>query len=209
MAGEVVLDENNNPVVLNSGDLVRYLNLFFIDYRAILATKKNTVDYRKYIRNYLTENITDNAESIQDQLLENTQAFVVVPKNIDTTTVKTTTRTITMSCLQTFKVEVHVNENIYNDNKIRDNINYTIISLIDNYLYSNTILRKTELLDILYNALKEYIESVSMSQFTELNEEYIEILNTNCRIGLNKLLTSDTSGYDLVEDIVVSFINVS
>lgn len=204
--GDIVLDENGKPVPINVLELTRYLNLLFIDYRATLATKKNTTDYRNQVKSYLTENITTNAVAVQDQLLENTEAYVVVPKNINITTVKTPYRTVNISCLQAFAVDVNVSENIYNDITIRDNIEYTIIDEIDKYLSANTVYSKTALLDILYNKLKEYVRSISIPKFTELNEEFIELVNTNYRISLNKILTVEQNIYDLKEDIIVSFI---
>ena len=204
--GDIVLDENGKPVPINVLELTRYFNLLFIDYRATLATKKNTTDYRNQVKSYLTENITTNAVAVQDQLLENTEAYVVVPKNINITTVKTPYRTVNISCLQAFAVDVNVSENIYNDITIRDNIEYTIIDEIDKYLSANTVYSKTALLDILYNKIKEYVRSISIPKFTELNEEFIELVNTNYRISLNKILTVDTDGYDLAEDITVNFV---
>lgn len=101
---------------------------------------------------------------------------------------------------------MNVSENIYNDITIRDNIEYTIIDEIDKYLSANTVYSKTALLDILYNKLKEYVRSISIPKFTELNEEFIELVNTNYRVSLNKILTVDTDGYDLREDITVNFV---
>ena len=204
--GDVKLDDNGKPIPINELELVRYINLLFIDYRAHLANKKNTADYKKQIKTYLTENITNNAVVLQDDLLENTVAYVVVPKNINSTTVKTPYRTVNISCLQSFVVDVNVNENVYNDVNIRDNIEYTIIDEIDKYLSNNVVYSRTALLDILYTKLKEYVRSISIPKFTELNEEFIELVNTNYRISLNKILTVDTDGYDLAEDITVNFV---
>ena len=46
------------------------------------------------------------------------------------------------------------------------------------------------------------------NQFTELNEEYIEIVDTNARVGLNKILQSEPNGYNLIDDVIISFIKV-
>lgn len=204
--GDIKQDDNGKPIPINALELNRYINLLFMDYRAYIANKKNTSDYKKQIKSYLTENITVNAVKIQDKLLENTEAFVTVPKNINITTVKTPYRTVNISCLQSFVVDVNVNENIYNDINIRDNIEYTIIDEIDKYLADNTVYSKTALLDILYNKLKEYVRNISIPKFTELDEEFIELINTNYRISLNKVLIVEQNIYDLKEDIVVSFV---
>lgn len=206
--GDIKLDENGNPIPINQLELVRFINLLFMDYKAYVANKTNIVEYKKYLRDYLTNRIVTDAASIQDQLLENTIGYVVTPRNINTTPVKTPYRITSISCLQSFAVDVHVVESIYNDSSIRDNIEYTIIKEIDNYISNNLVLSKTELLNILYTKLKEYIKNISITKFTELNDEYIEILNPNYRISLNKNLFIDSDSYNLKEDITVSFVMV-
>lgn len=50
------------------------------------------------------------------------------------------------------------------------------------------------------------MRNISIPKFTELNEEFIELVNTNYRISLNKILTVEQNIYDLKEDIVVNFV---
>lgn len=207
--GDIKLDANNNPIPISIVDLDVYLNLLFIDYKAVIATKTVFVDYKKYIKKYITENIVSNAQVIQDQLLENTVVYVTVPKNINNINVNTATKTVSMSSMQSFVMNVHVNAPVYNDMNIRDNISYTIINETDAYLSSNTVITKTRLLDILYNKLKEFIVSVSIAKFTELDEEYISLSDVNSRISLNKTVILDPEGYNLSEDIVINFLLVT
>ena len=206
--GDVVLDSNNNPVPINTLDLDRYLNLLFIDYNATLSNKPLLKNYREYIRTYLTENIVGNASTIQDEMLENTESFVVIPKNISSVRIKTPTKTTSIKSMQGFKVSVYVNERVYNNADSRDSIEYTIVSELDKYLYEHTLLSKTELLNVLYGKLKEFISSISLEKFTELNEEYLEVLDSNARISLNKLLVTEADGYNLQEDITITFVLV-
>lgn len=208
-AGDVMLDSNGNPIPLSALELTRYINLLFMDYRAHLVTKKNTADYVKYVKSYLTKNITIDAVTVQGQLLENTEAFVVVPKNIDMVTIKTPYRTINVGSLQSFSVDVGVDPTIYNDITIRDNIKYTIINELDTYLSTNTVYSKTVILDIIYNKIKEYVKNVSIPKFTNLNEEYMEVINTNERVSLNKILIATNDGYDLLEDVTVTFTKIA
>lgn len=206
--GDVKLDIYGRPVPVNALELDRFMNLLFIDYKAVLCNKTILKDYRTYLKTYLTEKIVDNASVIQDQLLENTEAFVVVPKNIGKVKVKTPTRTTYIDSMQKFKVNVFVNERVYNDIATRDSIVYTIVDEIDNYLYANTALSKTALLNILYNKLREFVNSVSIDEFTELNEEFITVLDSNARVSLNKLLVTEADGYNLKEDVSANFVLV-
>lgn len=208
LIGDVKLDQYGNPVPINTLELDRYMNLLFIDYKAVLSNKTLLKGYRTYLKTYLTEKIVENAAQIQEQLLENTEAFVVVPKNISKIRVKTPTRTTYIDSMQKFKVNIFVNERVYNDIDTRDSIVYTIVDEIDKYLYSTTSLSKTALLNILYNKLKEFVNSLSIDEFTELNEEYIDVLDSNARVSLNKLLVTEPDGYNLKEDVSVNFVLV-
>lgn len=114
-------------------------------------------------------------------------------------------RETTINSSQSFGFKVIVNENIYKDISIRENISYLIITELDNYLVNNTILKKTVLLDTLYNKLKEFIISIVITKFTELDAEYIEILDKNARIGINKKLILEANVYDIKEDVDIVF----
>jgi hypothetical protein len=110
--------------------------------------------------------------------------------------------------MQSFTVTIYVTAAVYLDNNIRDIITYNIISSIDDYLYNNTVLIKTELLDTLYTQLKDYVKSISLDNFTQLNSEYITVDQQNARVSLNKKLVSDVTGYNITEDVTVNFVQV-
>jgi hypothetical protein len=203
--GDVKLDENDQPILINENELNRYLNLLFIDYRVTLSNKSTIKGYREYLKKYLTEKVVENAVVIQDELLDNSQAFIVVPKNISSVKVKTPTRQTYIPSMQSFRLNVYVNERVYNDIETRGSIEYMIISEIDQYLYENIVLSKTSLLNKLHSKLNEFVKSVSIESFTELNEEYIEILDSNARISLNKLLVTEADGYNIKDDVTVNF----
>lgn len=205
-AGDIKLDERGNPITVGTLELMRYINLLFIDYKATISDKKIIKDYREYLKTYLTEKVVDNATVIQAELLENTKAFVVVPKNVGYVKVKTPTKTTYISSMQNFRVNVYVSQRVYTDNVTRDSIVYTVISEIDQYLYNNKMLSKTELLNILYEKMREFVHTVSLDNFTELDEEYIQVLDENARISLNKLLVDETGSYNLVDDVTVNFV---
>ncbi len=203
--GEIKLDENNQPIIRNVRDTLRFFNLCFIDYRALVSTNPDITNYVNYLRDYISSNCTINATKFNDLLLENTESFLTIPKNIDYIKVLSESIQYYISSMQVFNIVVYVREQVYLDNDTRDKISYTIIKLLDNYLYNNTVLIKTQLLGIIYNEIKDYIKSVTFSLFTELNSEYIEILDKNARISLDKKITSELNGYNLVENVSIEF----
>lgn len=206
--GDIVLDSNGNPTPIGELDILRYLNMVLIDYKAIVSTNQDVTNYAGYIRQFLTENIVSNANTVQDTLLENTECFVVIPKNIDNIQVTSDTMVYQIPSMQSFTVTIYVTAAVYLDNNIRDIITYNIISSIDDYLYNNTVLIKTELLDTLYTQLKDYVKSISLDNFTQLNSEYITVDQQNARVSLNKKLVSDVTGYNITEDVTVNFVQV-
>ncbi len=214
--GDPVLDEDSNPVyeheegdVIEPGDasteVSKYLNLLFIDYKATIANTDLDKKYRTFLKTYLTGKITEEATDVQNLLLENTQGFVVVPKVIDKVRVKVKGTERNIDGSQSFKVNVYVNRNVFEDVSVRDSIEYTVVKEIDDYLYKSTKLNKTELLTNLYSKLKEFVVTMQIEKFTEIDEEYIEMVDYNTRISLNKVITAVTGGYEIKEDVVINF----
>ena len=203
--GDFILDENDKPIVVEQSNLERYFNLMLVDHKLVLANNKEVVEYKELVRDYITDKIVQGANDIQSQLLENTEAFVVVPKSLDYVTVKRDGGITTIPSNQTLDVEVFVNERVYSDREVRDDISQIVVKVTDDYLYSSTTLKKTELLEKLYTDLKEFVESVSISKFTEINSEYLELLDNNGRLSIKKRLVVEPGGYNLVDDINITF----
>lgn len=205
LKGQTKLDSYLNPVPLSSLEVQRYMSLLLIDYRAILANTVNNQTYNQQIRQYLTEVITENAAQAHERLLDNSEAYVVVPKTISAVSVKTGNGTKVIPSMQPFKVDVYVNYSVYNNTVIRDNIVYTITKTIDDYLHDTVVIKRTELVQLLYTKLGEFVVSVSLTKFTELNTEYMALVDTNTRISLSKTLSVESDGYNLKEDIAIDF----
>jgi len=205
MAGDIKLDENGKPIEISRGELVRYINLLLIDYRCILSTKTTTKEYAKYLKEYITDKIVVDVNNINNLLLDNTESFVVVPKSVNTVKVKVGDRVMHINSMQVITVNVYVTERVYLDIDSKNNIQYSIVKLIDEYLYSNVKLNRTELLNSLYVKLKEVVISISIEKFTEVDGDLIEILDNNSRLSLDKELVAEMDGYNLQEKIVVNF----
>lgn len=206
--GDFMLDSDGKPIPVNELELDRYMNFMFIDYRATLASSSLVGDYRRYLKSYLTEQITENAKNLQEILLDNTVGYVVVPKNLDNVRVKHSGKISYIASGQTFKLMVYVNNRVYEDSEARKGIEETVLTTIESYLYENTKLSKTVLLNKLYTQLKEFIEGISIERFTELNEEYLEVIDESARLGLNKILQANPNEYKLLDDVIINFMKV-
>lgn len=206
--GEIKYDENNNPIPIPIQDYNVYMNLFFIDYRAIVANTEDIINYRKYLRSFITEKIVENAKNVQEVLLENTIAYVTLPKSIENVIVKVNNKIASVYGLQNLQIDLCVKENVYNDTSIRDNIEYAIIKQVDEYFFNRKIISKSELHELLFTNLKEYVENITIRNFTNIDVDYIEIINNNSYIGLNKKLVLENNKYNLKEDITIKFLKI-
>lgn len=203
--GTPKLDEYGQMIPLSTINMMRYLNLMFIDYRVGLCNSKADKEYSNDIRAHITKVCLDNAAKVQEQILDNSEAFVVVPKTLGDIKIKTATHYYTIPSSQKFALSMYVNFVTYNNAEVRDAITYSTIKLVDEYLYSNNILKKTELLNKLYTSLQEFVISVSFDKFTEIDSEYIQVIDENSRLSIEKQLSVTSTGYELKENIDVIF----
>ncbi|MEM5877906.1 MAG: hypothetical protein QXF12_03425 [Candidatus Aenigmatarchaeota archaeon] len=206
-AGDPVLDQNGNPIPLSVSEMDYYVNLLVTDLKNMLATSNEVKTYMNQVREYLTRRISIDAKKYQEILLENTIAYVIVPKNMTYAKVIADGSERTIKTAQSFKFKVYVDEGIYNNQEVKEAIINIIITELDNYLSNNTVIIKTEMLDILYNRLKEFVLSIEITKFTDLNNVgYIRIKEETNKIGINKILTYYNQEYDLKEDVDIEFI---
>ena len=203
--GDVKEDSYGQSIPVTTNHMQRFLNLLFIDYRVGLCSGKADKQYSKEIRSHITQACLHTAKETQDLLLDNSEAFVVVPKTVGFVRVKTDTSEVTIPSAQRFSVSVYVQYDIYNNAEARENITYTVIKTVDEYLHNNNTLKKTQVLNDLYVSLKEFVVSVAFDVFTEINAEYIQVVDNNSRVSIDKTLVSVSNGYQLKENIDVSF----
>lgn len=208
-AGDFVLNENGDKVEIKLGAHNIYPNLMFIDYKVEVATNETTKEYYSFIRDYLGTKILGDAAAINEELLENTESFVVVPKSITDVAVNTHNTTRIIKTMQSFRVNIYVEQSIYVDEDTKSKIYSIVLNELDAYLSENTELKRTVILNRLYEELKNTILSIEFERFTEIDEEYISLVNKNARLGINKLLKIDSTGFSLDNDLIVSFLLIT
>jgi len=207
-AGDIMYDSNGDPIPISINKVNFSLLMLFNDYRINIANKPDTVNYYKYIEKTITKLCVENANIINDTLLENTISYVTVPKSI--TKVKAVcdsiARVIEPDC--SFNVDVYVKNNVYQDMLVRENIDYTIIKTIDDYL-NNNIISKSELITKLHTILKDYVININISNITKYDCNYIKLSDNEAKLTFKKKLVKTLDNlYDYKEDININYINV-
>lgn len=206
--GDIVLDENNRPIPNSLKKITLHSRLLFNDYRINLSTVDDTINYFKFVKNKISNLCIYNANEINDILLENTASYVTVPEAIGYTKAIINSTQYYLNPAIEFIINVYVSNAVYLDVDLRENINYTIVKTIDNYL-DRTKISKSELTSILHTTLNEFIKNINIGPLTTYNAEYIEILDESSKLTLKKkLIRTANNGYNLVEDILINYINV-
>lgn len=206
--GEVKLDDNGNPIPLPLGNSLIYPNFLCMDYKAVVSTHPYVKEYRDYVRRYMRSKIVDVAKGINDQLLDNTAAYVVTPKSIDEVKVTTHDTEYVISSSQSFVISVYVEDGLYKDTLAKQKVSNIITERLDEYLYNTTELKRTHILNQLFEELRDTVVSIEFDKFTELNKEYITLLDPSSRISIRKLLTLDPTGYTLEDDLDIRYLLV-
>lgn len=207
--GEIKLDELGNPILARLADPVRYLNFLFIDYKATIANDVNLVEYRDYLKLYMTTMITDRVKDLQEPLLENTVAYMTVPANLDNVMIKYNDVTGYIPSSQSFRITLYVDRRTYEEVDIREGLEISLTKELEQYITKNKTLSKSVILSALLVKAGDFVKSISMDLFTEVNAEYIELMGEGAALSFNKTLSLEPDGYRLQDDVKFNFVLVS
>ena len=203
--GSVRMDDNGVGIPVPSTQVQRHLGLLLTDHRTTLCTASADKQYLAGVRQHITRVCLDEAAQFQQQLLDNSQSYVTVPKTIGEVLIYTGSREVSIASAQRFAFTVYVGYETFHSAQIRDSISYVITKQLDDYLYQETQLKRTHLLERLFDQLRQFSVTLSVDQFTELNEEYLEIKTPGARLSMAKQLVNSANGYQMREDITVNF----
>lgn len=205
--GDVVFDGNNEPVIIGNEDLARYFNLLLLDYKFTLANSELTEEYKGDIDTYIDTILLRNMEDINKQLLEATEAYATVPNGLIDVNVFYNGKVGYIKPNQKFKLDVYVSYKISKDEEVKKYIRLAITEILDKYLSGRRILKRDDIEQLIRNKLSEFINSVALVGMTELNANYIEVLNDNGEVSIAKNLIVTPDGYDVVDAVDVNFIS--
>lgn len=204
--GDVELDENGKPISVGLEDVSKYLNLMLVDYKVVRANGLLTMSYKDHVRQTINTLVLNNMVNLQEELYNVTEAFLTVPNGLTDITARSDGRSGYMSSAQSFKFFVYVNSRIFNDNETKKSIEGIIKETLDIYLTGRTELSRIELLSTIYDRTKEFVKSIKLDKFTELDGELIKIESDNAEIAIKKKLKVTPDGYDVEDDVSYVFV---
>lgn len=205
--GEIVLGDDGKPVKVGQEDLAKYLNVLLVDYKFVLSTDYLTEQYKDHVRLHLRSLLLNNMVRLQEELLEATTAYLTVPNGLTDVIVQYDGKFGYIQPNQSFKFDVFVNSRVYGDDVTRKGIEETVKEVLDQYITGNKELSKTILVEEVLSKVKEFVKTISLQNLTELNAEYIKILDDKAEIAIKKRLVVTADGFKVEDDITFNFIN--
>ena len=208
--GDVVLDPEGKPVRVGKLQAVVEIDILYIDGKYFFTTEDVFINYRQEATSILNTWITRDISEIQTKLLEKTHIFFYPKTTLGMVKVyPNSTEEAHIAAEQSFTVDLYVNNNVYVDNTIRQQLTEGTIKLLDSYI-SNLTVNMTEIT----TALKElYGDSVVSLNITGLggsrNYTIVNLANEQNRLCLKKQLFLQQDGkLIIVEDVAVTFNNI-
>lgn len=205
--GDVILDENKNPVLSSASVTGREFDLLVVDGRYLFANDSVYSDYRVEIDKLLTEWITKNVQEHQDRLLDVTNIYFYPRTTIGLVKVHTENHgTVLLPSEQSFTVELHVKKDIFDNSDIRKTLRRTTIQILDEAVSASTV-NMTSVKDTLR---KTYGASVDAFEITGLggseNYQLLTMASNEYRLCLKKKLEmAPDHSYIVTDDVNVEF----
>lgn len=210
-AGDVIYDENGQPVIEETLSLGRELDLLMVDGRYYFASDTATIQYRVEIHEVLKKWIVDEVQVFQDRLLEKTKIFFYPKTTLGLVRVNTENGGEDyIPAEQNFRVSLYVPQDVYRDPEIRASLTAATVKTLDEYVSMTAV----NLNDIADRLKVVYGRSVRAFNVTGLggdkNYQILQVASERNKLSLKKELIIQPDKTTIVQDAVnVEFLMVS
>lgn len=206
--GDPVLDAQGQPIPLAASTVERQIDMMFIEGSYVFATDSASAEYRKTIVDTVVAWVTEDLESIDEILLEQTRIFFY-PKttmgNIKVVTDGDTTSSIDAG--QYFKLDLYVNNTVYANSALRESLRKSAISVIDDAL-QNPVIAISDITSSLRSKLGSDVISLHLTGLGgTANLSTVSLKEDGDRLNIRKRLVRQADNKLIVEeDVTVTFI---
>lgn len=208
--GDVVLDENGDPVINNTLSTNKELDLLMVDGRYYFANDTIYKEYRTEFINSISNWVTEDIYNLQNILLEQSKIYFYPKNNLGLFKIYIdNVNTDYVNSEQSFKIDLFVNNRVYNNLDMRTQLTSDTVKILDLYISNQTV----NMSDI-YVALKQYYsDSVLSFNISGLGGDkdlkIAQIVSNNDRFCLKKKLSLQSNELFIIEeDITIEFHNV-
>lgn len=206
--GDVVLNEAGETIQKSSLRTDRHIDLLFIDGCYYFTTDTAYKTYRSEVGKIINTWVTRDLSALTSILLEQSKVYFYPKRSIGVVSVMLSNSILTsINAKQSFQLELYVNNSIYRDGRIREQLRRITIEILNSMIQQMTI----SISDIIVKLKAAYGESVISVKLSGLggvsSYETVTLMNESDRLSLKKLLVGQEDGTLIVqEDVSISFI---
>lgn len=208
LKGDPILDDQGQPISISDLYTERHIDLLLVDGAYYFATDASHAAYREEVADVVSTWITGNLAAIKQLLLDKSEIFYYPTSAIGLVDVYIDKDTqAKVEARQTFDVTLNVNETVYNDSRIRKQLETLTIQTLSSSL-QNIIVSISDIIVALKNAFGTSVVSFKVSGLGgSSNYDTIAIKNENESLSLNKVLRVQDDGTLIVSEAVnISFV---
>lgn len=209
--GDPMLDANGKPIPVSAAEVVRQVDLFFIEGAYYFATDFSTMTYRGQMVLTVVKWITESLSEISKVKLELTSIFFYPKTSMGSIRgIVEQGRVVSLQAAQSFKVRLFVPPSVANNAKLKESLETTAIKLIDAGLKSQTV-TISGIVRSMKQAYGDDVIGVSLSGLGgDANYEAFTALDDKQLCSIAKRLVAQPNGELIVrESVEVEFIRHS
>jgi len=200
-AGDIVVDENNLPIVDQEGGVIRYIDILMVEYIYKLTTTKVGSNYYTNVIKWITDMLITSMEDLNKNTLENTKIVYKSYKSAKEVKVLINDNIHYFPYIVTPTVNLYSERGGYTEIEL-DNFKSTIGAIIHKHLDEGTISYaniRTEILDTLG---REFV-GVKLSGLSTTDDvEVFNMYDKTSRIIVGKQLVNDTNNNLIVKYMI-------
>ncbi len=138
--GDPILDENGNPIISSHRNILREIDLFFIDAKYYFVNHPEDITYRENIKNTITRWVLDDVNTFRQWAIEQTQIYFYPQRTIGMVPVRVRdNEQINAELEQYFKITYYMARDKYHNTQVRDNLTTLATQVISTHLSKKRI----------------------------------------------------------------------
>lgn len=206
--GDVVLDNNGKPVISSGISTSKEIDILLVDGKYYFVNDLLYNDYKKELASVISTWVTDDLIDMQDILLEQSKIFFYPKSNLGLVKIYVDSNTEDyIQAEQSFKLDLYVNNRIYRDSELRQQLILGTIKIIDSFI-DKEIVNMSEITEALRTF---YYNNVVSFDISNINNKYkiIKVLSQENRLCIKKKLELQSNdNFIITEDINIEFHNI-
>lgn len=185
--GDVIVDENNLPILDVLSGVVRYVDILMLEYEFKAATSNAYSNYRDMVMDILDSYLFKDLPSMNSKLLENTRLLYKSYKTNKNAIVNINNVYYSMPYIVRPTVTLYVSNQVTLD--IPDIENYrNLVGKVINEHLDKAIITVEDIKKDIKNTIGEIVVAVKVSNIDVNNSEIIAMKDLTTRLVLNKVL---------------------